>query len=295
MNNTANYDKQANWNHTTEGNFTTVGSNGGPSSYGTYDQSGNIWEWIEIETQPNSFIGRRGGSFHKNAFAISSNYRVMSAPWDKNDTIGFRLASISNPLMLDNYIHIADEKNSKDSTGYGSVDYTYNISKYPLTNYEYTEFLNAIDPEGTNPEEAYNSKMYSSVFGGIIFIYMNSNGLKYITKPNMKDKPVNFISWFNCARYCNWLHNGKPIFTKTSDASDARNFGAYTVGTAVKGNTTIKNDGSNYHIPTENEWYKAAYYKKGSTNNDYWKYATQSNEPPKPVYANSIGIGSWKS
>ena len=38
-----------------------------------------------------------------------------------------------------------------------------------------------------------------------------------------------------------------------------------------------------YVIPTENEWYKAAYYKGGSTNAGYWRYATQSNTLPSNI------------
>ena len=33
-------------------------------------------------------------------------------------------------------------------------------------------------------------------------------------------------------------------------------------------------------LPSENEWYKAAFYKGGSANAGYWTYATQSNNPP---------------
>ena len=46
--NYANYLRLANWNSSTTGNVTTVGSNGGPSSYGTYDQSGNVNEWNDL-------------------------------------------------------------------------------------------------------------------------------------------------------------------------------------------------------------------------------------------------------
>jgi formylglycine-generating enzyme required for sulfatase activity len=35
-----------------------------------------------------------------------------------------------------------------------------------------------------------------------------------------------------------------------------------------------------YFLPSENEWYKAAYYAGGGTNAGYWKYATQSNVAP---------------
>lgn len=33
-------------------------------------------------------------------------------------------------------------------------------------------------------------------------------------------------------------------------------------------------------LPSEDEWYKAAYYKGGGTNAGYWEYATQSDNPP---------------
>ena len=53
-----------------------------------------------------------------------------------------------------------------------------------------------------------------------------------------------------------------------------------------------KNSGATFYIPTENQWYKAAYYKGGSTNAGYWDYATQSDTDPTAVTANGTGIGS---
>jgi formylglycine-generating enzyme required for sulfatase activity len=38
-----------------------------------------------------------------------------------------------------------------------------------------------------------------------------------------------------------------------------------------------------YFIPSEDEWYKAAYYKGGSTNAGYWAYPTRSNTTPSNV------------
>jgi formylglycine-generating enzyme required for sulfatase activity len=52
------------------------------------------------------------------------------------------------------------------------------------------------------------------------------------------------------------------------------------------------NPGATFYIPTENQWYKAAYYKGGSTNAGYWTYATQSDTVPTSVTAGSTGIGS---
>jgi len=113
-----------------------------------------------------------------------------------------------------------------------------------------------------------------------------------VTKTNMSNKPVVYVSWFDCARYCNWLHNGKLTYNTTdSTATAPQNTGAYNVGTAITGNAVAKQADANYHIPTENEWYKAAYYKGGGANAGYWLYATQSDATPTPVTASSTGDG----
>jgi formylglycine-generating enzyme required for sulfatase activity len=52
------------------------------------------------------------------------------------------------------------------------------------------------------------------------------------------------------------------------------------------------NSGATFYIPTENQWYKAAYYKGGGTSAGYWNYATQSDTAPTAVTAGSTGIGS---
>ena len=41
-----------------------------------------------------------------------------------------------------------------------------------------------------------------------------------------------------------------------------------------------RNAGATYFIPTENEWYKAAYYVGGGTSAGYWTYPTKSDTPP---------------
>jgi formylglycine-generating enzyme len=60
--------------------------------------------------------------------------------------------------------------------------------------------------------------------------------------------------------------------------------GAYTLNGASTGIIT-KNAGATWWIPSEDEWYKAAYYKGGGTNAGYWLYPTQSDSAP----GNNIG------
>jgi formylglycine-generating enzyme required for sulfatase activity len=50
----------------------------------------------------------------------------------------------------------------------------------------------------------------------------------------------------------------------------------------------VRNPGARFWIPSENEWYKAAYHQpaaQGGDADDYWLYPTRSNTPP----GNQIG------
>jgi formylglycine-generating enzyme required for sulfatase activity len=68
--------------------------------------------------------------------------------------------------------------------------------------------------------------------------------------------------------------------------------GAYTLNNATSGTVPAVNSGATFYIPTEDQWYKAAYYKGGSTNAGYWDYATQSDTAPTAVNATTVGTGT---
>ena len=89
------------------------------------------------------------------------------------------------------------------------------------------------------------------------------------------------MSWYNAARFCNWLHNGQP--NTGSQTAETTEDGAYTLNGATRDITVQKNAGAKYWIPSQNEWYKAAYYQPAAAGGDvdgYWKYATKSNAIP---------------
>jgi formylglycine-generating enzyme required for sulfatase activity len=95
------------------------------------------------------------------------------------------------------------------------------------------------------------------------------------------NRPITYVSWFDAARFANWMQNGQ--------GSGSTETGAYTlVGGQTSGTAPAKNPGAQFYIPTENEWYKAAYYKGSGTNAGYWDYATQSDSTP----GNTIGSGA---
>lgn len=295
--NSANYNRQAVWNgvelFTTGGNVTTVGSNGASSYYGTYDQGGNLFEWNDLNETISSFRGLRGGSFSTvTANILSSSYRTTvptESPnaFQQNILVGFRIASFLNPFVLPNFVTVGNINNNADISGYGSVEYQYSIAKYLVTNNEYALFLNSVASSDTY--SLYKTIMTSEVRGGIIRSGTSGN-YTYTVKSNMEDKPVNFINWFNAARYCNWLHNNKIIGPQDSTTTED---GAYTLNGAITGDAVAKNINAKYYIPTENEWYKAAYYDPSLNNGSggYWSYATRSNSVPDAVSVDNKGNG----
>ena len=93
MGNYANYAAAAVWDGLT-GDVTTIGTNGGPGAYGTFDMSGNLNEWNDYDgVTIGGYRGIWGGSWNGNANDLSSSHSVDYAPTQESSTIGFRLAS----------------------------------------------------------------------------------------------------------------------------------------------------------------------------------------------------------
>ena len=177
--------------------------------------------------------------------------------------------------------------NNPNNLRFGSVANTYRISKYEVTNDQYTEFLNAVDPMGTNPNSVYNSFMTSSARGGIDFNAGAANGSRYSSKNNFGNKPVNWVSFFDSMRFVNWLENGQPTGGSGTET------GVYTISTGLN---ETRAPGAMFFIPSEDEWYKAAYFdprnaaQGGPAGDDnYWIYPTSSNSVPIIATANAIG------
>ncbi|MEX2113532.1 MAG: SUMF1/EgtB/PvdO family nonheme iron enzyme [Pirellulales bacterium] len=171
------------------------------------------------------------------------------------------------------------------TSDYGAVAYNYHIATTEVTNAQYADFLNA-KAAANDPFTLYNSNMDSQPLGGITRTGV-SGSFTYTTKTEMGNKPVNAVSWYDAIRFVNWLHNGQ--------GSGDTETGAYTLlgGTATPSNRSsiTRNAGAIWFLPSEDEWYKAAYYDPAlaSGSGDYWDYATQSNSAPTIATANSVG------
>ena len=147
--------------------------------------------------------------------------------------------------------------------GWGAVPSIFQISILETTNAQYAAFLNAVDPEGTNPNGVYDARMGSDAQGGIAFNAGAAGGGKYAVKsgtnPNgvaYPNVPVVFTTWFSAARFANWLGNGQPL-----SAASMEN-GTYTLANRTSGTMPLRNPGSGTQIalPSRDEWYKAAAY-----------------------------------
>ena len=87
---------------------------------------------------------------------------------------------------------------------------------------------------------------------------------------------MNYVSWYDAARFANWLQNGQPTGAQGPDTTED---GAYDMSL---GSSVVRKADARVVLPTEDEWYKAAYYKGGGTDAGYWLYPTQSNAAPEP-------------
>ncbi len=181
--------------------------------------------------------------------------------------VTFDWATIGNPGNAGDFVPPGGI--GTPSTNFGVVSNVYRISKTEVTNAQYTDFLNAVDPFGTNSLGLFNTQMGTTSFGGIVD---NGSGIfaaNYSTLGLRAQNPVTFVSWSDAARFTNWLQNGQT--------GGGTEFGVYDLTDP----SLSRNSSATYFLPSEDEWYKAAYYdpnKMGGAG--YYDYATGSDSVP---------------
>jgi formylglycine-generating enzyme required for sulfatase activity len=264
----ANFDNVAavNGNGTTDvGAYTAA-----VSHYGTYDQAGNTWEWNEPVDPTTKVTSRRGGS-QGNAIARLAAGVIASNGINKGGASvnqGFRLARahrIRLPLVT-----VGNPGNLKDTqwnTARGQVNYTYQISKYKVSNAEYAVFLNA-----KAKSDPYNLMVSG---GGEIIREGEDGSYTYTVLEGRENRPVLFVAAVDAMRMANWLSNGG---TESSDTET----GSYIFsGYDVVSKRTLN---ASYVLPNDDEWYKAAYYdptKNGT--GGYWQFPPKTDDPNQMV------------
>ena len=194
--------------------------------------------------------------------------------------VGVLLAQTATAEITIETVPVGNAGNANDPYNgyvYGAVSYDYRIGKYEVTLNQYTAFLNAV--AATDPYGLYNYLMGQEVTSLGITRSGVSGSYTY-SVIGSGNRPVALVSWFNAARFVNWLHNGQPIGAQAAGTTET---GAYTLDGALSGLDFPRNATAKYGLPSENEWYKAAYHQPAAQGGDvdnYWRYPTRSNAQP---------------
>ena len=186
---------------------------------------------------------------------------------------------------------VGNPGNANSSSGYGAVADTYSIGKYEVTINQYASFLNSVAADDTY--SLYNASMAANVnIAGIL--RSGSAGSYAYSVTGSGNRPITYVSWFDAARYVNWLGNGQPTGVEGAGTTET---GTYTLNGATSGIGFTRNANVTYALPSENEWVKAAYYRPvaqggPSATGGYYAYPTTSSTQPDSRAANSTYANS---
>lgn len=190
---------------------------------------------------------------------------ATSAPLSESmlaDTFG----TGSDAFTID-FVHIGNPGNPADTTGdpnpVGAVPYTYRMGTYEVSRDMITK-ANSAGGLGITMDDM-------TIYGG-----------------NGAARPATGVSWFEAAAFVNWLNTStghKPAYHFDQNGD----FTLWSVGEAwTKGGQNLyRNKDAYYFLPSDDEWYKAAYYD----GTGYFVFPTGSDSPPGAV-AGGTGAGT---
>jgi formylglycine-generating enzyme required for sulfatase activity len=224
------------------------------------------------------------GAVQADVFNMGGTFNPATGTWTGLASLGFvPVGNPGNSGQLSGWNGYGPERTC------GAVNYTYAIGKYDVTAGQYCTFLNAVAK--TDTYGLYNTNMDTTVCStGCNIIRTGSSGnYTYTAASDWANRPVNFVSWGDAARFCNWLTNGQPNGLQSASTTED---GAYYLNGAMSNGqlqaVTRKTTAQGYYLPTEDEWYKAAYFDptlNGATGG-YWEFPTRSNTSPNNILAN---------
>jgi formylglycine-generating enzyme required for sulfatase activity len=173
------------------------------------------------------------------------------------DTFG----TSGNEFTVD-FVSISQTNNTADTTGYGAVPYEYRASIYEISQNDITK--------------------------------ATASGMSNVTAGAWTgNQPAANISWYEAAAFVNFLNTNSG---KTAAYDLAWNGSAWSMALwsseqawTAGGTNLYRNKNAFYFLPSENEWYKAAYYNAAGTN--YFLYPTGSDTAPTAV-ASGTNAGS---
>jgi len=166
--------------------------------------------------------------------------------------------AVSVTAQAADFVTMGDPGNAADR-GYGAVGYTYQISKTEVTVAEM-----AASGAGDGDENYWNDGPRTVGTGA----------------------PASYVSLYEAMKYCNYLTSGN-INSGYYSSSDG---GATYQANALSHDVYAAANGITYFVPTEDEWYKAAYYNLGT--DTYSVYADGTSDTDNPP-TKSGGVSGW--
>lgn len=216
---------------------------------------------------------------------------MLAAPADAD------VFNMSGGLTSLEFVTVGDAGNAGELSGAGAggygpdvivggVAYRYEIGEFEVTAGQYTEFLSAVasnDPYGMYTENM-DVDLNPARLGCDIKRTGSAGSYSYTIATDRADRPVNHVNWGDAARFANWLTNGQPTGVLTGNATlDAAltEDGSYVLDGATSDAdllAVVRRPDAQYVIPSEDEWYKAAYYDGDASL--YYDYPTSTSSVP---------------
>ena len=107
------------------------------------------------------------------------------------------------------------------------------------------------------------------------------------------NRPAANMTWYEAAGFVNWLNTstGRQAAYQLNGTNTALTLWTSAQAWQAGGENLYRHKDAYYFLPSENEWYKAAYHKNDGVTANYWDYATGSNTIPTAV-ASGTGAGT---
>ena len=150
--------------------------------------------------------------------------------------------------------------------------------------------------------------LYSSPYGGVPYVYnmgVTEVSQDWITKATnlgmtnvtagawAGNQPAANMTWFEAAAFVNFLNTSTGHQAAYQLDVGNTTLTVWTSGQAWQagGENLYRHKDAYYFLPSEDEWYKAAYHQNDGVTANYWDYATGSNTIPTAV-ASGTGAGT---
>jgi len=162
------------------------------------------------------------------------------------------------------------------------------------------DFVTVGNPGNANDAGA-GGGSYSSPYGGVDYVYRMSTyavsqnditkataaGLTNVTAgAHSGDQPAANISWYEAAAFVNWLNtsNGyQAAYNLTFNFGWSMTLWSSADAWQLGGENLYRHKNAYYFLPSEDEWYKAAFHQNDGVTANYWDYAMGSNTAPTAV------------